>query len=73
MKDALLLAHHGVSRVEKTGESRPRADSDGGQEDPASQEDREEDETNHVCAGPFLNQGRRGPLHWVWTGLIWTF
>ena len=70
MKDALLSAHHWVSRMEKTGESWPRADGYGGQEDPASQEDQEEDETNHVGAGPFLNQGRRGPLPWLRAGLI---
>ena len=72
MRDALLSAYHGVSGVEKTGESGPRADSDGGQQDPASQEDGEEDETNHIGAGPLLNQRWRGPLHWVWTGLVWT-
>ena len=72
MVSALLSSHHWVRRVEKTGESGSRDDSDGGQQGPACQEDGEDDETDHVSAGPPLNQGRRPlPLPGLWAELIW--
>ena len=55
MFSALLSSHHWVRRVEKTGESGSRGDSDGGQQGPACQVDGEDDEADHVSAGPPLN------------------
>ena len=62
-------AHHWVSSLENVGQSRSRADSDGDQQGPAGQEDGEDDEADHVSAGPFLNQRRGQHLPWVQSGL----